>query len=119
MARPTCITSGLLVCTGKKCRASAGFAEIIELAADTPRAHEVPCQGLCKGPVVGMHVDGDVRWFAKTGKPTMRALVQKMVDRDHVPRKLAKREDRKRRGNVRGAGRTHPLDARRAGEILR
>ena len=70
--RPTCITAGLLVCTGKDCRGDKGFADIVTLAGDTPRAHEVPCQGLCNGPVVGLQIDGELRWFSKVRSAKLR-----------------------------------------------
>ena len=119
MPRPTCITSGLLVCTGKKCRSDKGFAEIVDLAGATTRAHEAPCQGLCNGPIVGLHVDGELRWFAHVRTKKMRNLVTKMMEQGRVPNKLRGREVRKHRGDVRGAHRLHPLDKRRADELTR
>lgn len=117
MTRPTCLTSGLLVCTGKDCRGSKGFNEMVEMAGDSPRSHEAPCQGLCNGPVVGMQVDGELRWFSRLRSAKKRALVTKMLASAHVPGKLREREARKRRGIVRGQRRLHPLDQHRAHEL--
>jgi len=117
MTRPTCLTSGLLVCTGKKCRRDKGFEAMVEMAGDTARAHEAPCQGLCNGPIVGLHVDGELRWFSHVRSKKMRSLVAKMIGNGHVPKKLRDREVRKHRGEVRGANRLHPLDRHRAAEI--
>jgi hypothetical protein len=117
MARPTCITSGLLVCTGKKCRRGKGFRAMVEMAGDAARAHETPCQGLCNGPIIGLQVEGELRWFSHIRSKKQRALVAKMAATDHIPKKLRGSEVRKHRGEVRGAQRPHPLDQRRATEI--
>ncbi|MCU1391246.1 MAG: hypothetical protein JWL72_4584 [Ilumatobacteraceae bacterium] len=119
MDRPTCLTSGLLVCTGKKCSRSKGFGALVTLAGATSRAHEVPCQGLCKGPVVGLGIDGDVRWFARVRGKKLRTRIGEMLATGRVPTKLRDRESVKRRGQVRGARRLHPLDVRRAAELDR
>ena len=118
MSRPTCITSGLLVCTGKKCRHSKGFTKLVELAGARARAHEAPCQGLCNGPIVGLHVEGELRWFSRIRSKRTRFLVTKMIDAGQVPKPLRAREVRRHRGDVRGAHRLHPLDKRRASEIV-
>ena len=119
MDRPTCLTSGLLVCTGKKCSRSKGFDALVLLAGSTSRAHEAPCQGLCKGPVVGLDVQGEVRWFAKVRGKKLRSRIQQLISTGRVPTQLRERESLKRRGQVRGGRRLHPLDARRAAELAR
>ena len=108
------MTSGLLVCTHKDCRKATGWTDLVDEAATTRRAHEVPCQDLCKGPVVGYAIDGDVRWFAKVKSAKRRKLISTMVATGHVPDELRDREARKRRGVVRGQNRMHPLDPERA-----
>jgi (2Fe-2S) ferredoxin len=112
--RPTCVTAGLMVCTGKDCRKSKGWSDLVHLAASTVRAHEVPCQGLCKGPVVGLAIDGKVRWFGHVRSGSKRDLVTAMSNTGRVPDELGSRESRKRRGEMRGRGRMHPLDPHRA-----
>ncbi|MCU1400709.1 MAG: hypothetical protein JWN62_3818 [Acidimicrobiales bacterium] len=119
MDRPTCLTSGLLVCTGKKCSRSKGFGALVALAGETSRSHEVPCQGVCKGPVVGLGIQGNVRWFAKVRGKKLRSRIREMVASGRVPTELRDRESVKRRGQVRGARRLHPLDVRRAAELGR
>lgn len=116
---PTCVTAGVLVCTGKHCRKEKGFADLLATAAGTARAHEVPCQDVCKGPVGGCTIDGEVRWFAKLRKPKQQAALLRAFADGAVPDRLAKREQRKRRGQVRGARRMHPLDAPRAEELIK
>lgn len=111
---PTCVTAGLLVCTGKDCRGDKGFVDMVTLAADAARSHEVPCQGLCNGPVVGMHVEGELRWFSKMRSAKRRALVDTMLHTGKVPRQLRDHEARKHRGEIRGSRRLHPLDHHRA-----
>ena len=111
------MTSGLLVCTHKDCRKATGWTDLVDEAATTRRAHEVPCQDVCKGPVVGYAIDGDVRWFAKVTSAKRRKLISTMVATGHVPDGLRDREARKRRGVVRGQNRMHPLDPERAEQL--
>lgn len=116
--QPTCVTAGLLVCTGKDCRHAKGWDAMVDLAAGTPRAHEAPCQGVCKGPVIGFAINGTVRWFGRLKSAKQRSRVLAMATSGSVPKKLTDRESRSRRGRVRGAHRTHPLDVARAKQLL-
>ena len=104
-------TNGLLVCTGKHCRQDAGFAALVTLARGTPDACEVPCQSLCKGPVVGCRADGQLRWFTKVRSAKSRKAVMQMLQTGHVPERLRRRESRKRRGELQGRRRVRALSA--------
>ena len=103
--------NGLLVCTGKDCRHDSGFGALVALARHTPGACEVPCQSLCKGPVIGCRADGELRWFTKVASPKRRRAVTQMLESGHVPARLRKRESRKRRGELRGGKRMKALSA--------
>lgn len=105
--------AGLLVCTGKDCRHDTGFGAIMAMARSVDGASEVPCQGLCNGPVVGYRIDGELRWFTKVRSPKGRAAVAKMLHSGRVPGRLRKRESRKRRGELRSSRRVRRLNAPR------
>jgi hypothetical protein len=69
------------------------------------KAHELPvkevgCQKVCDGPVGGVAVDGELRWYGRLdkAKPMVAFVAVARGGDDHVPKPLAKREDRKRRG---------------------
>jgi hypothetical protein len=51
----------------------------------------VRCQDICKGPVVGLEVDGDLRWFRRLrGKKARRSLAKlvRRAGRGPVPERL-------------------------------
>lgn len=100
---------GLLVCTGKDCRHDAGYSALITMAGDSDGALEVPCQGLCNGPVVGCRVNGEIRWFTKVRSPKRLAAVALLLRTGRVTERLRKRESRKHRGELRGGRRVRPL----------
>jgi hypothetical protein len=105
MSGPVC----LLVCTGKDCRRDAGFDEIVELAAEVGEVREVPCQDICKGPVVGIGIGDDVRWYTRVRKRRMRAAVLRSLRRGGFDGALADHEARKRRNEIRKAGTARKL----------
>ena len=105
--------AGLFVCTGKDCRHDTGFGALMEMARNVDGAVEVPCQGLCNGPVVGCPINGELRWFAKVRSPKGRAAVAKMLRSGRVPGRLRKRESRKRRGELRNIRRVRRVSAPR------
>lgn len=100
---------GLLVCTGKDCRHDVGYRALITMARSKAGSLEVPCQGLCDGPVAGCQVDGEIRWFTKVRSPKRLAALAQLLRTGRVTERLRKRESRKRRGELRGSRRVQPL----------
>ena len=98
----------LLVCTGKDCRSAKGFDALRDMAADVSGAVGVPCQGICDGPVVGVRVHGEVRWFAEVRGGKARRQVKVAIDERDVAKGLRRLEVRGHRGKV-----EHPKKATR------
>lgn len=105
MSAPACI----VVCVGKDCRSSKGFSKLRRAAAGVPGSMEVPCQGLCHGPVAGVRVGGDIRWVSRVRNGKMRAALVKAARRGRLSDRLHAHEVRKRRGVLRAARRLSPL----------
>lgn len=112
---PTC----LIVCTGKDCRADKGFAELTRLAGSIDGSREVPCQGLCNGPIVGVQTPHDLRWYSHIRTKAMRALLMRAVaDPRDRPNSLRDVEVRKHRGTIRHARKARRLDSTRVKALL-
>ena len=116
MTDPACLPRTLIVCTGKDCRTSKGFAKVIRLAEATGDAETTPCQGVCHGPVIGVRCGGDVRWYEKVRSTSMRSLLTDLLDAGRAAKDLRRREVKKRRDTVRHPRRVKPLVARPSAE---
>jgi hypothetical protein len=95
--RPT-----VLVCRGKGCnkrpRRRAKLMALLEEIADIEK---VGCQKVCKGPLVGVTVDGRLEWFRRIdGDKPCRALVT-LLARGKLKRSLKKRRVEKLSGKRR------------------
>lgn len=99
----------VIVCVGKDCRRAPGFDALLAAAARVPGSCQVPCQDLCHGPIVGVRIDGDVRWFHRIRKRGHREAVLRSVARGRFVRSLADREVRKRRQVVRHPGKVRAI----------
>jgi hypothetical protein len=99
----------VLVCTGDDCRDAAGFDEVLLVAAASDGASSVRCQGVCKGPVVGIERDGEIRWYTKVRGEHRRALAR-LVRSGSGRRALRSIEVRKRRGKLKHPGHRRPLE---------
>jgi hypothetical protein len=63
---------------------------------------EVPCQKICKGPVLGLEVKGKLQWFSKVrGKKKIKA-VARLLCTGKCPSLLRKRRVKKRAGKLCG-----------------
>lgn len=94
----------LYVCEGSKCRkALANDGRLLEVAADLPvRVVRVRCQKVCKSPVCGLDVDGELAWFARmdSGK-ALRALRELVLEGGRPGKPLRKRRADERDGRLR------------------
>lgn len=98
----------VLVCRGGDCRDAAGFKKVMLLAAASDGATSVACQGVCKGPVVGLERDGEIRWYSSVRGDRRRALARLL--RTGTGRKaLRSAEVRKRRGRFKHPARERPV----------
>ncbi len=105
MAAPAC----LIVCAGKDCRGSKGFDALAEVASEERGSLQAPCQGLCHGPIVGVRIRGEVRWFDRIRNSKEREALVKAVRREHIGDRLGDHEVRSRRGELKHSGRLQPL----------
>ena len=93
----------LLVCGGSHCRKKRARDDrfdrwVSRLSVDV---EGVGCQKVCRGPVVGVAVDGDWQWFERMDSPkALRALEQLITD-DTLGKPLRKRRNKKRAGRLR------------------
>jgi (2Fe-2S) ferredoxin len=103
MSAPACISASVAVCVGKDCRAAKGFDKLVEAVAGTKHPKQVPCQENCKGPVVGLKVDGEIRWYERVRTKELRKAVLRAVERGELSAALRKVELKSKRGKVRHA----------------
>ena len=99
----------LLVCTGKDCRDAKGYAAVHELAAEVSGAVGVPCQGICDGPVVGVRVRGELRWFGEVKGGKARRQLAQAVAGEEPGKGLKAREARQHRGKLDHPKKAEPL----------
>ncbi len=59
------------------------------------------CQKVCKGPVVGLDVDGELQWFRKMDSGKAVDALQDFVDEGRLAKPLKRRRDPKRAGKRR------------------
>ena len=93
----------LLLCRGGSCRKSLRKKKGLkdELALLPVDVSRVGCQKICKGPVVGVEVDGQLEWFERMGsKKAVRELCE-LVRKDEIPKPLRKRHHPERSGKTR------------------
>jgi hypothetical protein len=94
--QPVC----LMVCTDDDCKESSGYRDLLATARGVDGAVAVRCQGICHGPVAGVVVKGEVRWFEKMRDVKRRKQLLDLVRHGHLAHGLESYEDRGRRGKV-------------------
>jgi (2Fe-2S) ferredoxin len=93
----------VLLCSGSHCRKALRRNDRLERAlSQLPVSVErVGCQKVCKGPVVGLAVDGEWQWFRRVdSRKAVRALAE-LVEEGTIPKALRKRRDPNRAGKRR------------------
>lgn len=97
MAKPR-----VYVCGGDDCRKRKRARKKLRKALDAV-ALEVPvkCQNVCKGPVVGLEVEGDLQWFASVRGKKARGAVLEYLERGKLGPELKDRRRKKRTGKLR------------------
>ena len=89
------------LCNGSECRKKRKSQKSLRaLLGKEGQVCEVRCQKICKGPVVGVEVDGRLEWFSKMTGQDQDALVQLLRHGD-IKKRLRARMDKKRRGKLR------------------
>lgn len=82
----------------RKCKGSATLTQdLTRRLADKPgdvapvEIHRVRCQDVCQGPVAGLEVDGEMRWFRRVRGKDLRKALAKLArrgGRGPVPKRL-------------------------------
>jgi hypothetical protein len=92
----------VLVCRAKHCteRAAAGAALLRQLDG-VARVQPVRCQKICKGPVVGVCLDGRWEWFRRIRGPKSRQALLKLVTDSQLGQRLERRRARGHSGKRR------------------
>ena len=89
------------LCNGSECRKKRKSRRSLKaLLGKEGQVCEVSCQKICKGPVVGVEINGRLEWFSKMTGQDQDALVQLLRHGD-MKKRLHARMDKKRRGKLR------------------
>ncbi len=97
------VSEPVYVCTGKHCRKQVEAQRLLLGSLGTDAIlHLVGCQNVCKGPVVGVEVDGTVEWFKRIDTHKSVGALVKLSRGKRLRKSLAKRRVKKRRGKLRG-----------------
>jgi hypothetical protein len=90
----------IMICQGGSCRkrkkALRALASVLG-SFWTP----VRCQKICKGPVVGCEVNGELKWFADLQSRKSQEGLLRLVGEGKVTKPLKKRRVKKRDGKLR------------------
>ena len=92
------------ICTGDSCRKKKSALKKLYSALgkqDGIEFHEVRCQKVCSGPVVGIRVKGKWEWFTKIRKPRHYSAILKTLSRGRIAKRLIDRREKKRSGKCR------------------
>ena len=93
----------LLLCTGRHCRRALDEeGRVVQALAGLPvRVQRVPCQKVCRGPVVGVRVAGEWQWFERMNSAKALRALSQLLEEGCVPQPLRKRQNRRRSGRRR------------------
>ena len=93
----------LLVCAGSHCRKALRKGDRLqESVSRLPvKVTRVGCQKVCRGPVVGLVVDGRYQWFERMDSRKAIAALEDLLQGDTLGKPLEKRRSRKRAGKRR------------------
>lgn len=92
----------LLICRGSDCRKRRAERRAIESAVDKRMSVTyVGCQKICRGPVVGLYVDGVLEWFKEVATDKARAALRVAATGGALEKPLRKRHIKKRSGKLR------------------
>ena len=96
------------MCVGGSCRRSKGHAKVLSLVQSTGIGSTIPCQDICKGPVVGIRDRTDTRWYRRVRGDTRRAF-ERFLRFGTRPKALRAAEVLKCRNKVRHGRRQRPM----------
>jgi (2Fe-2S) ferredoxin len=89
------------VCRGKHCSERRKQRQRLTAAlSDSAKVVECGCMKICKGPVVGVAVDGELAWFRAIDSDKAIARLRKLVRKGKLTPALAKRRVDQRTGQA-------------------
>ncbi len=92
----------VFVCRGSHCREAPKRDRLDRLLASLPvSVRPVRCQKVCKGPVVGLRVDGELLWFREVASEKSRQALSRLVLDGTLAKPLRKRRSARRSGKLR------------------
>ncbi len=92
----------VFVCNGPDCRKhKAERKKLVAIAREGGVELSVGCQKICKGPAVGVAVDGELAWFGKLRTKRDRKGLKKLLETGEVSNDLEARRVTKRAGKLR------------------
>jgi hypothetical protein len=92
----------ILICGSSDCAKRATAYKKLKHALGKEHGFDVvKCQKICRGPVVGIEVDGSWEWFSKITKSVDRDAVLRSAARGKLAKRLKKRWVKKRSGKRR------------------
>lgn len=90
------------LCRSGDCRGAKGHDALREALVDAGvSVRAVNCQDICKGPVVGLKINRELRWYKRLRGRALRQALIKSVERGAPTTRLKAQEVRKRRGKLR------------------
>ena len=93
----------IYVCRGKDCRKKKkAFSALTEKLSDHGEVIEVRCQKICKGPVAGLELDGQLEWFAKLNDEGSQSALVRLLEAGELKKRLKALAVKKRRAKLRG-----------------
>ncbi len=91
----------LYFCSGSDCQNLKSDRALREALDGRVEVCDVRCQKICKGPVVGLEIDGRIEWFYKMKSKSMRKRLVALVKSGELHSSLASRLSSKRSGRFR------------------
>lgn len=93
----------LFVCQGKDCRKNTKqLCALRESLAGQGEIISVQCQKICKGPVAGLEINGQIEWFAKLNDEKSLGHLTLLLQSGELKNRLKRRLSLKRSSKIRG-----------------
>ena len=91
----------MYLCRGSDCRKDKLRHSVLEAYVGKLPIVRVPCQKICKAPIVGVDLGDGPRWFMKMNSSKALSALKAFIASGVLESSLKKRESRKRKGHLR------------------
>jgi hypothetical protein len=93
----------LFVCQGKDCRKKADrLCALKDSLQGQGEIISVQCQKICKGPVAGLEINGQIEWFSKLNDEKSLRQLGLLLQSGELKKRLKGRISLKRSSKIRG-----------------